>query len=336
MTGAYAQILSYNFVLAITASDVFIYNAFVTFHAHSRLHVRVGLQAPVFGIEFRQAEYDLLFIHRSVAAAIGPERDMGVALDVRPVDSLQIELGVYSGAPDEEIYSARKERSLSGNAGVRWYARGKDRPLATPQGAQSGFLTLGAAVLLRHSEANPAAPHLTTRRSTGGHAYATYTPDTFAHGRKFGSTVFAHGGYNPLYFQGEFTTSNQHVRNASTRGRLVEHAWQAGASLTIGGVTGWNGTTPDRAIFDRGLGALQLKARAHGHSVRSRGGAFLDHEGEPVDTLFAVGVSAGINWHLSANLRIQADYDWTTFGVDAKRLHNANEHKLFVGLTAGY
>src|SRR5699024_6036350 len=107
-------------------------------------------------------------------------------------------------------------------------------------------------------------------------------------------------------------------------------------SYTLGGVTGWTGTTPDRSLFEGGLGALQIKARGHGLNAHSRDGDFLEIGGSPADSLSAIGASAGLSWHLSQGLRVQADYNWTTFGDDDYRLDNANEHVFFLGLTAGY
>lgn len=332
LTGKYTEYLSYNFILNITPTNVNILNAFVTFHAHKRLNIRVGLQKPVFGIELRQGQPNVLFINRSMASTIGSARDIGLALDARPIDNLQIEAGVYNGTEDTRVFSGIQERSVGGDAGVRWYALGNDRPATK----DDGFLTIGAAALLRRNEGNTTTSHLTPRNSAGGHTYSNYAAGAFADGRKFASTVFAHGGYKGLYFQGEFTTSNQQVRDASDQGRIVEHAWAAAATYTIGGITGWSGTTPNRSLFEGGLGALQIKARGHGLTAHARGGDFLDLGGAPADSLSAIGASAGLSWFLSPGFRVIADYNWTTFGAGAKRLDNANEHALYIGLAAGY
>src|SRR5699024_9816640 len=202
------------------------------------------------------------------AAAVGAARDIGVALDLRPIENLQFEIGAYNGTLDTQVFSGIQEKSVAGDAGLRWYALGNDRPTTQDE----GFLTLGAAALLRRNEGTP----ITARNSVGGHTYVDYASAAFADGRKFASNVFAHGGYKGLYFQAEFTTSNQQVNDGSDRGRIVEHAWQASASYTLGGVTGWTGTTPDRSLFEGGLGALQIKARGHGLNAHSRDGDFLE------------------------------------------------------------
>lgn len=328
LSGKYNDILSYNFILQITPSNINILNAFVTFHAHPAVNIRVGLQKPVFGIELRQAQHHLLFYNRSLASTIGAARDIGIALDLRPIEELQFEIGAYNGTQDTQVFSGIQEKSVAGDAGVRWYALGNDRPATKDE----GFLTLGAAALLRRNEGTP----ITARNSVGGHTYVDYASNAFADGRKFASNVFAHGGYKGLYFQGEFTTSNQQVNDGSDRGRIVEHAWQASATYTLGGVTGWTGTTPDRSLFDGGLGALEIKARGHGLNARSRDGDFLEIGGAPADSLSAIGASAGLSWHISQGLRVQADYNWTTFGADGDRIDKANEHVFFLGLTAGY
>lgn len=332
LTGKYNEILSYNFILQITPSNINILNAFVTFHAHPALNIRVGLQKPVFGIELRQAQWHLLFYNRSLASTIGAARDIGIALDARLLENLQFEIGAYNGTEDTRVFSGIQEKSVAGDAGLRWYALGNDRPTADSE----GFLTLGAAALLRRNEGNVATSHLTPRNSAGGHNYANYAGGAFADGRKFASTVFAHGGYKGFYFQGEFTTSNQQVSDAADQGRIVEHAWQASATYTLGGVTGWTGTTPNRSLFEGGLGALQIKARGHGLTAHSREGDFLAIGGNAVDGLSAIGASAGLSWHISHGLRIQGDYNWTTFGADGQHIGKANEHVFFLGLTAGY
>lgn len=332
LTGKYSEYLSYNFILNITPSSINVIDAFVTFHAHKRLNIRVGLQKPVFGIELRQAQPNVLFINRSMAATIGSSRDIGLALDARPIDNLQIEAGVYNGTEDTRVFSGIQERSVGADAGVRWYALGNDRPTTQDE----GFLTLGAAALLRRNEGNATTSHLTPRSSAAGHTYSNYAPGAFADGRKFASTVFAHGGYKGLYFQGEFTTSNQQVSDASDQGRIVEHGWAAAATYTIGGITGWSGTTPNRSLFEGGLGALQIKARGHGLTARARGGDFLNLAGATADSVSAIGASAGLSWFVSPGVRFIADYNWTTFGVDATRLKHANEHSLYIGLAAGY
>lgn len=332
ITGKYTEYLSYNFILQATASNVNILNAFVTLHPHSRLNIRLGLQKPVFGIELRQGQPNVLFINRSMASTIGSARDIGLALDARPVDQLRIEVGVYNGTDDTKVFSGIQERSVGGDASVRVYALGNDRPATK----DDGFLIFGAAALLRRNEGDATTTHLTARKSAAGHTYSNYADGTFADGRKFASTVFAHGGYKGLYFQGEFTTSNQQVSGLSAQGRIVERAWAAAATYTIGGITGWNGTTPNRSLFDGGLGALQIKARGHGFTARARGGDFLDLGNGPADSLSAIGASAGLSWFLSPGFRVLADYNWTTFGANAKRLPNATEHILYIGIAAGY
>lgn len=47
-------------------------------------------------------------------------------------------------------------------------------------------------------------------------------------------------------------------------------------------------------------------------------------------------MSLGLDWHLSSHIRLQADYDWTTFGADEARRDSSSEHVLFIGMTAGY
>jgi len=332
LVGQYNQILDYIFILQITADNVSLLYGFVNLHPHEKLQIRAGLQNPIFAIEMRQFQQAMLFINRSMDSSIGVICDLGLALDFRPIDKLQLELGVYNGTDDNHVFSGIQEKSVSGEIGARYYALGRDAPTQ----AQPGFLTLGAAAVLRRSHATAESPHLTPQVSPGQHAYMNYQDDVFADGLTLATTAFLHGGYQGFYVEGKFTTSDQQVQHDGGRGRIVKHAWFASAAYTIGGTTGWTGTTVRRGVFDGGLGALQFKIRGHGLIARSRGGDLFESGSDAAHTLGARGLSTGVSWFIADGLRIQADYNYTRFHADQRTLSHQQEHLLSVGLTAGY
>lgn len=332
LAGQYNEILDYIFILQITADDVSLLYGFINLRPHERVQLRVGLQNPIFAIEMRQFQQAMLFINRSMDSSIGVVCDLGVALDLRPIDPLQFEIGVYNGTDDHHVFSGIQEKSISGEIGARWYAVGQDAPSADIP----GFLTFGTAAVLRRSDADAQNPHLTPHVSPGQHVFMNYADGVYAEGRTLATTVFAHAGYKGLYAEGKFTTSNQQVRHANGQGRVVKHAWLASLAYTLGGSTGWSGTTVQRSVFDGGLGALQFKFRGHGLAAHARGGPFLEVENTPANALSANGLSAGVSWFLVDGLRIQADYNWTRFHADHNALDHRREHLLSLGITAGY
>lgn len=332
LAGQYNEIIDYIFILQITADSVGLLYGFVTLHPHERIQIRAGLQNPIFAIEMRQFQQAMLFINRSMDSSIGVICDLGLALDFRPHDQLQLEIGVYNGTDDHHIYSGIQEKSVSGEIGARWYAIGED----APNGQTPGFLTLGAAAVLRRAHASPASPHLTPHVSPGQHTFMDYDEDVYADGLTLATTVFAHAGYRGLYAEGKFTTSDQQVQHDNGAGRVVKHAWLASLAYTIGGQTGWTGTTIDRDVFNGGLGALQFKIRGHGLRANARGDDFFEIDNAPANALAARGLSAGVSWFITDGLRVQADYNWTRFSADHNNLAHNKEHLLSVGLTAGY
>lgn len=332
VTGQYNEIIDYMFILQITADSVGLLYGFVTLHPHERIQIRAGLQNPIFAIEMRQFQQAMLFINRSMDSSIGVICDLGLALDFRVHDQLQLEIGVYNGTDDHNVYSGIQEKSLSGEIGARWYAIGKDAPSAeTP-----GFLTFGSAAVLRRNEASSSSPHLTAHISPGEHTFMEYGDDVYADGLTLATTAFAHAGYKGLYAEGKFTTSSQEVQHPGGAGRVVKHAWLASLAYTVGGQSGWTGTTVDRGLFEGGLGALQFKIRGHGLRAQARGDDFFEIDGAAANTLAAKGLSAGVSWFLSDGLRVQADYNWTRFSADHNNLAHQKEHLLSLGITAGY
>lgn len=332
LVGQYNELVDYIFILQITADHVSLLYGFVNLRLHERLQIRVGLQNPIFAIEMRQFQQAMLFINRSMDSSIGVVCDLGLALDFRPHEKLQLELGVYNGTDDHHVFSGIQEKSVSGEIGARFYAVGKD----TPTASHRGFVTLGAAAVLRRTHADSQTPHLTPHISPGQHIFMNYEDGVFADGLTLATTVFGHAGYQGFYLEGKFTTSDQQVQHASGRGRVVKHAWFASVAYTLGGTTGWSGTTTDRSVFEGGLGALQFKLRGHGLTARSRSGSFFEIEEEEAKLLGARGLSTGISWFLADGLRVQADYNWTRFHADHHALNHRQEHLLSIGLTAGY
>lgn len=329
--GKLADRVAYNFMLNITPAGVNILNAFVSFKAHERIQLHVGLQKPIFNLEWRQLQTPLVFFDRSMVSSLSAIRDTGVAIDTTPVDRLRLELGVYNGADDGTIGTTVKGDAISMNAGLQWNPIGGTG--ATPEAP--AYLTAGGAVRLRRVHADPTAPRLVSKQSLGGHTYAAYAPGVYADGRTFASTLFAYGGYEGLYAQAEFATSNEQIADGTIGGELIQTAWHVSAGYAFGGRNGWLGVTPNRSVFEGGLGALEIRARAHGLQAKTNGGDFLFLGGSPTDQGGAVGASAGLTWHLSYPVRVQLDYSWTTFDEAGARISTLDEHVVRLGISAG-
>lgn len=331
--GRYAGVIDYQFTLDIKANSVAIHDALITLRAHPQFMVRVGLQKPIFGIEQRQSTRNLLFFSRSMPSSIGASRDLGLAIDARPHESLRLELGVYNGTDDRRVFRSISPRSVAMNAGARWAIIGGDN--ATSEAPW--YLNVGGAVSLRRVEGDVADTHLTDRNSIGGRSMYGYAPGVFAHGRKLASAAFMYGGYKGLYFYFEHMTSNQQVQHEADTGRIVEQAWVAAASYAFGGMNGWSGVVPNQSVFDGGLGALRLVFRVHEHTTRARGGAWLTPTTSlPRRSTASFGFSAGAGWQLSKRIRVQADYDNTHLGSNFFVTPSIREHVVRIGVTAGY
>lgn len=330
--GRYADFLEYKFTIDIRINSIAMHNAHVTLRAHPRFSMRVGLQKWRFGVEQRQSSKNGLFLSRAMPSAIGGSRDLGLALDARPHDSLRLELGVYNGAYDRRVPQRVSHGSAAMQAGARWTLVGGDD--ATSE--SPGYLVVGGSVVLQRIEGDETAPHLSERKSIGDRTIIGYAPGVFANGRKFASTAFLYGGYRGLYFHGEFVTSNQQIQHEDAQSRFVEQAWSAAVSYAFGGMHGWSGVVPNHSVLDGGLGALRLAFRMHGQNISTPGDAWIvTTSGSAQTSTSALGWSVGAAWQLSRRMRLQADYDQITFESRPLMTRGGTEHILRFGLTAG-
>lgn len=332
LLSSYAE---FSLTLNVTTSTARAYDAALTLHAHPKLRFRMGIQKGLLNIEQTQSPTHTLFLERSMVSMLSPVRDIGIVAETNPTDSVLLEFGVYNGVNDNEITTGIRDDTLEVHARARY------SPLLDLAPQTDAYLTLGVGGTTGAVRGTAAAPQLEPYRSSGKRSFILYAPDAVQWGRRSRATGFAYGGWRGLYAQAEVLSEAVGIRTAAHSGRLQMLAWQVAVAQTIGGTTSWKGTVPRRSLFDGGLGALQLKARAHSLSVRDRNEQFLLVEGTPASpvrygrTSRATGMTLGTTWWLSRELRVQADYGMTVFDEGHGTHRLPTEHLIQLSTTFG-
>lgn len=332
LLGAYADFV---LTLHLSQSTVRAQNAILALHVHPRVRIQLGIQKPLLTLELKQSGRYILFLERSMVSWLTPSRDIGLVVDATPIDHLTLEVGVFNGANDGEVANGPRDEQLD------FHARAIVSPLLADATGRARYLSLAIAGTTGMVRGNANAPQLRAYASYGKRPFVQFAPDAEGWGRRDRVALSAHGGWRGLHGQAEVLQETLGLRTSTATGRLRLRAWQIAVAQTFGGRTSMQGTLPTRDVFGGGVGALQIKARAHGFSAHDPRGRFLLVEGTPSAPLRygtkmrALGTALGVSWFLSRALRIQADYSLTVFDEGESTPRQPTEHVIQLSTTFG-
>ena len=316
------------FVPDFGGSTVQIFDAYLNYHYAPWLQLRAGkFKVPV-GLEQLQADRDTLFNERSLVTDLVPNRDLGFQLwgDVAG-GVVSYAVGVFNGVGDGRNTSNadfEDDREFSGRLFFQPFKKSKAVAL-------QGF-GLGVAGSFGNTSSNATGLSATTGGTLPGYAtdgqqqFFAYNPTT--------GTVTANGGhwrlspqgyyyYGPFGLLGEYVMSSQRVSRSAaplTSANLEHTAWQVAASRVLTGEdASYNGVTPRRPFDPRNgkWGAFQIVGRYTELDIDND--TFPLFSNPLTSASAAKSWSAGLNWYLNRNLRLNASYSRTTFtgGGDA-------------------
>jgi phosphate-selective porin OprO/OprP len=166
-----------------------------------------------------------------------------------------------------------------------------------------------------------AAPAVASYRATGGRPIArlrTGTADSttaLAEGQRLRYAPQAYLYVGPASLLGEVVVSTQAVRLGEATADLTATAWQVvGGYVLTGERAGYGRLRPARALgTDGGLGALEVTARFGVLSFDED--AFPTFASPTASAQRARAWAAGLSWYPTANVRVMANYERTTFAL---------------------
>ena len=270
--------------------------------------IRFGKAKTPFGLERLQSATDIIFIERSLATNLVPNRDLGIVVfgDIDG-DKLSYAAGIFNGVVDlgsADIDTGGDSKDFAGRIFVK-PVPGLGVGIAVTAGNQDGVLS---------------SPGLPTYRTPGQLAFFRYrigtTVDvtTLANGTRFRYSPQATFYRGPLGLMAEYVSSSQELINGTNETKIENQAWNLTAHFVVSGEqAGYKGVSPENP-FDLESGKFGAWEIAFRYSQLN-----IDEDAFPIFADPATAASearnftAGINWYLNKNVKFAFSYDHTTF-----------------------
>ncbi|MEQ1887842.1 MAG: porin [Alphaproteobacteria bacterium] len=285
-------------------------DAHADYKFNEALQFRVGKFKPPVSLERLQSAADLTFIERGHASNLAPNRDLGFMVYGNLIpDVLEYQVGVFNGGAD--LANADGDDDDKKDVAARVFANPfRNSDLVALQG-------FGAGVAWSIGERDGAVGRtiLGTYKSPGQEDFFRYLTTSFADGRHWRLYPQAYWYAGSLGLLAEYAISNQEVRQGVNQDALQHTAWQIiGSYVLTGEDASFKGGVRPSQDFDPGkggIGAWEVTARAGGTDVDND--AFPRFANLGVAATRAQSYGGGLNWYVSENLKLIANYDFTTF-----------------------
>ena len=329
--GSWGPLVGFRLTPEFAGDSATIVDAYVDLKFDPRATVRIGkVKGPV-GLERLQSGGATAFIERGFPTELAPNRDIGVQLQGEFASGeLNYAVGVFNGTVDgRDAVTTNPDNELEAAARVFW------EPFKNDASAWSGLgVGIAASVGDTYGQGNNFLPRY---RTPGQAQFFGYRNEVAADGlhRRWSPQAYYYNG--PLGLLGEYITSEQRVRlatgaNAGRVGHLQNDAWQVvGSWVLTGEDASYRGVVRPNHPFTSdaaGWGALELVARY--------GELDIDDDAFPLFANRAASASQvdawsiGLNWYLTQNLKLVANYTQASFdGGAANGADREQEKTLF-------
>lgn len=310
-------------------------------------NVRVGKQKGPIGLERLQSGGNLELIERGFVTELVPNRDIGVAVFGEAAKTtLSYTFGVFNGTADG------RDVSVADDGQKEYEGRLFLEPFKNEYGffRGLGFGVGGSTGVKNGTGAN----YLSRYRTPGQNVFFDETRIGAASGTTPASPVFASGVHyrvspqayfyrNSFGLLAEYAISEQNLRRGTNYRALENTAYNVTASYVLTGEdASFRGVRPNKpfTVGGDGWGALELVARTG--ALEIDGDAFLGTAATQIanintDARKATSYGVGVNWILTQNAKITADYNYTTFeGGRAGGQDRLDERALFTRLQITY
>lgn len=286
-------------------------DAYVDLRYTPKFRVRVGKFKEPFGLERLQSGTSLTFIERALPANLGPNRDVGAQLhgDLWG-GAVSYAAGVFNGVVD----AGSSDGDTADNkdlAGRLFFLPFKNTDASAWK--EFGF---GAAWSRGKQRGATAATGLASYRTQSQQTFYAYRSLAVADGQRTRFSPQFHWHPGRVGFLVESVASSQEVKSTSTLARdtLTNTAWQVAASFVLTGEsTSFKGVKP-RKPFDpanHSWGAWELAAR-YSEQINDDD-AFPLYANAASSARSAHAWTGGLNWYLNTNVKVQSNYEYTTF-----------------------
>lgn len=325
LEGSWGKLVGFRLTPEFAGDGATIVDAYVDLKFDPRATVRIGkVKGPV-GLERLQSGGTLAMVERGFPTELAPNRDIGVQLQgVLAGDAVSYAAGIYNGAVD-----GRDTPITNPDDDFEFAGRLFFEPWKNGTGALSG---LGFGIAASSGEKHGAGNNFLPRYRTPGQVqFFNYRSDVFAdgeHSRWSPQAYWYRGRFGVL---GEHIASRQEVANAGDRAMIENRAWQVVGSVVLSGEdAGYRGVVrPDRPFTPDGggWGAFEAVARYGRLDIDEDAfPLFADPDGA---ASAAKSWGLGLNWYLTSNFKLVANYTHTAFDAAPGGAQRDDEKAFF-------
>jgi phosphate-selective porin OprO/OprP len=307
------------FVPDFGGSSVQIFDAYGNYRYEPWLQLRAGKFKTPEGLEQLQADVNTSFNERSLVTDLVPNRDVGLQL-WGDIDGgvLSYAAGIFNGVGDARNSSNAAFENEVEFAGRLFVQPFKKSDITALQG-----LGFGVAGTSEHDTASATGLPSTTGGTLAGYTtdgqqqFFAYNPATgvvVANGEHWRLSPQGYYYYGPFSLMGEYAISDQSVSKGAAKADLHNTALEiSGGWVLTGENASFTGVTPLHPFDPHNgqWGALQVVARYEELDIDNS--AFPVFANPATSASAAQAWSAGLNWYLNKNIRVNASFSHTTF-----------------------
>lgn len=294
------------------ANNALVDDAYVNARLWNQFQIQVGKYKSPVGLERLQSTADLFFVETGFATQLTPNYDLGVQVHNDYFNTpLGYAVGIFNGAADaasDDADVTDEGKDVAGRIFAQPFMKTSIEPLR-----KLGFGVGG-------SVGNHVGT-LSSYKTPGQQTFFSYANGVTADGQQYRVDPQFFYFWGPFGLQGEYILSSQRVKGA-TKGpdqRFNNTAWQLEASYFLTGEDNFFRpssrirVTPTHSFGlgeGSGWGAFEVVARV--------GQLSLDRNAFPkfasaTSAREATSWGAGLNWYLNANLKLNLDYESTSY-----------------------
>jgi phosphate-selective porin OprO/OprP len=331
LEGSWGPLLGFRIQAQLAGDSATLNDAYADLRFDPRATLRIGkFKAPV-GLEQLQSAGSLAAIERGLPTELTPGRDYGVQLQGEFADgALNYAVGVFNGTADgRDGVSSNPDNEFEYAGRVFW------EPFKNDANAWSGLgFGIAASVGDKSGSGDSVLPRY---RTPGQIRFFNYGSDVVAAGRhrRWSPQGYYYSG--PFGLMAEYIVSDQELQlasgaNAGIHQDVENDAYGVTASVVLTGEdASYKGVArPDHpfTIGAPGWGALELVARYGRLEIDDA--AFPLFADPAKAAMQASSWGLGLNWYLTSNFKLVANYTQTTFeGGAAGGLDREDEKAFF-------
>lgn len=279
-------------------------------------NVRLGRAKSPFGTERLQSSADTAFTELALPSALGPAYDVGAQLyGSAGAGVLDYAVGVFNGVPDGA------NGDVDANDGKDLVGRVFLTPFKNSDLIALSGLSFGVAGSVGDQTGTRLQPGLPVLKSSGQQAFFGYRVSTntdataYADGARTRLSPQFYYTAGPLGLLGEYVVSAQEVAVGEASDSLQNDAWSLTASYVLTGESpSLKGVKPLAPFAPEAgkWGAVELVGRYGALNIDDA--AFTGGYADPKKSATAArNWGAGVNWYLTQNVKLVADYEQTSF-----------------------